>query len=82
MGSSREADPVMCPFLRSVRHGRPGQSSDSFANACYLQRRPARSNLMHALHTQANLCTSANYVVCPHYRVAVFARRSRVAVRA
>jgi hypothetical protein len=84
MRPSQGSDAKMCPFLRSIRQSRSGQSPDSFANACYLQRRPIRSNLIHALHTQANLCTSANYVICPHYRVAMSAHRShsRVPARA
>ena len=84
MRSSAEPDTVMCPFLRSVRQTQSGQSSESFVNACYLQRRPTRGNLIRSLHTQANLCISGNHSVCPHYRVATCAgrKRSKVPARA
>jgi hypothetical protein len=77
MRSSDDADIEMCPFLRSVRQAHSGRETEAFTNACYLQRRPNRGNLIHALHTQANLCTSTNHVMCPHYRVAARTRRRR-----
>jgi hypothetical protein len=84
MSSFDDPDVDMCPFLRSVRQHPPGEVSHSYVNACYLQRRPCRTNLLHALHTQANLCMSADHVMCPRYRVGAHAlsRRARVAVRA
>lgn len=82
MRPPNEPDAVMCPFLRSIRQHRSGATSSSYTNACYLQRRPTRTNLIHALHTQANLCVSPDHVMCPHYRVAARARRRPVKVPA
>lgn len=76
MRPPNEPHAAICPFLRSIREHQSGATSNSYTNACYLQRHPTRTNLVHALHTQANLCMSPDHVICPHYRIAMRTRRS------